>query len=315
MAWYADTPYGERTAYKPLDGNDTYGTLEIGETQAVVVATVAQPYGLCDLGHQGLFLDKEWKAYDNRNRVLVATLGRFAQRDPSGYEDDEMSLYLYVFCNPVGLTDPSGLGGGPIEREWPSQIPRNISLEELKQQLRCATGAQKSALAKAKKLLQQKARIQNKGQGRMGGTTLRTLGLVVAVASIILTETSVADAHEIDWRDYARSDQCVVCSFSQIVEIDPRPEGLGHVLDIALSLTVGAPEPYAAFTGVRFYVLMSERECADLDFIADFVDRDTGQTKYGYSEYASRYYRTRVVEVLPQKVCECACPQKQEGQK
>jgi len=94
--------------YKPLDGNDTYGTLEIGETQAVVVATVAQPYGLCDLGHQGLFLDKEWKAYDNRNRVLVATLGRFAQRDPSGYIDG-VSLYQYVRSCPPHAADPLGL--------------------------------------------------------------------------------------------------------------------------------------------------------------------------------------------------------------
>jgi len=122
---YAYTPYGERTAYTPLDGNDTYGTLETGETQAVLVDSVAQPYGLCNLGHQGLFLDKEWKAYDNRNRVFMTTLGRFLQRDPKGY-DRLLSFYPYLLDSPVNGRDPYGLEGN-IDFPMPQGWPRNVT--------------------------------------------------------------------------------------------------------------------------------------------------------------------------------------------
>jgi hypothetical protein len=119
--------------------------------------------------------------------------------------------------------------------------------------------------------------------------------------------TSVAQAPEIDWRQGAPSDDCVICLIQQTVQIEPRPEGVGHVLNFLLFLTIDEPEAYTFPTGVEFKVLMSSKECADLDLMADFVDRDTGETTLGYRAYASQYYRTAVLEKLPKKICDCAC--------
>ena len=67
--------------------------------------------GLCDIGHQGLLLDKEFGLYYNRARYLNPRLGRFMQRDPAGYVDG-MSLYEYVHSTPILALDPIGLAWG-----------------------------------------------------------------------------------------------------------------------------------------------------------------------------------------------------------
>ncbi len=53
---YAYTPYGDRAVYHPDDsGTDDYATVRVAHTTLVQVSGEDQPYGLCDLGHQGLF--------------------------------------------------------------------------------------------------------------------------------------------------------------------------------------------------------------------------------------------------------------------
>jgi len=74
--------------------------------QRVVVGT-DQPYGLCDVGHQGLMHDKEFGLVYNRARYFHPTLMRFMARDKEGYIDG-MSLYEYQRSYPVGYVDPSG---------------------------------------------------------------------------------------------------------------------------------------------------------------------------------------------------------------
>jgi RHS repeat-associated protein len=67
---------------------------------------------LCEVGHQGLFHDEEFGAKGglvyNRNRILNSRIKRFMQKDPMGYFDG-MSLYQYVYSNPLYYADPAGL--------------------------------------------------------------------------------------------------------------------------------------------------------------------------------------------------------------
>ena len=55
----------------------------------------------------GYRLDPESQVYYVRNRTYNAVLGRWAQRDPIGY-DGGINLYQYVEPSPVGKVDPSG---------------------------------------------------------------------------------------------------------------------------------------------------------------------------------------------------------------
>jgi RHS repeat-associated protein len=50
--------------------------------------------------------------YNFRNRDLSPTLGRWMEQDPMRYEAADINLYEYVFSEPVGLRDSSGLGLG-----------------------------------------------------------------------------------------------------------------------------------------------------------------------------------------------------------
>ena len=92
---YAYDPYGAVTVENPD------GTVRGDGTAA------SSSYGWTIL-HQGLRLDVATGTYDDRNRVYIVSLGRFAQEDPKRYIDSA-NLYSALVDNPVLYSDPSGL--------------------------------------------------------------------------------------------------------------------------------------------------------------------------------------------------------------
>jgi len=125
---YAYTPYGQRQVYKAVDEDDHFGTQAIPHTQPWTISSTDQPYGLCDVGHQGLLHDKEIGLIHNRARTLHPRLGRFLQRDPLGYVDG-MSLYEYVGSGPITSVDPGGLFPGLSVLFEDSKLSRAVRAE------------------------------------------------------------------------------------------------------------------------------------------------------------------------------------------
>ena len=93
----------ERYAYDPY-GSVTVETAS-GTTEGNGTAA-ASAYGWTVL-HQGLQLDVATGTYDNRARVYLVSLGRFAQEDPAGYADGA-SRYQFADSSPATRTDPTG---------------------------------------------------------------------------------------------------------------------------------------------------------------------------------------------------------------
>src|SRR5262249_22620577 len=73
----------------------------------------AQPFALCEFGHQGLAHDEEFALIYNRARMIVPEYGRFGKRDQRKYVDGA-NLFEYVkSCSP-NLRDATGQNASPI---------------------------------------------------------------------------------------------------------------------------------------------------------------------------------------------------------
>jgi len=115
---------GDERLFYTQDAN--YNTTALVSTAGTVVERYAyDPYGKAavlsgtwtsqssaiygnEILYGGYRLDPESGLYHVRNRSYHATLGRFIQRDPSGYGDG-MNRYQYVQSSPTGRIDPMGL--------------------------------------------------------------------------------------------------------------------------------------------------------------------------------------------------------------
>ena len=67
--------------------------------------------------HQGGRLDSVTGWYEFRNRDLIPSEGRWAERDPLGFGGGDPDLYGYVGNDPSDLTDSSGLKFGRPDRK------------------------------------------------------------------------------------------------------------------------------------------------------------------------------------------------------
>jgi len=107
---YAYDRYGNRTVYQPVDGTDAWCLAPGKYSARVQVSGQSQPYGLCEVGFQGLWHDEAIGTVDNRARVYLPPLGRFAQTDPLGYPDGLNRYAAYHVMR--GGVDPSGRNNG-----------------------------------------------------------------------------------------------------------------------------------------------------------------------------------------------------------
>jgi RHS repeat-associated protein len=112
---YEYTPYGRRTVMRGIGSNDPLCSAPSLTSQRLSSGSVIQPYGICEVGHQGLMHDEETDLIYNRARMLHPILGRFIQRDPLGYVDG-LSLYQYVGSAPLMGLDPTGRI--PLDTLW-----------------------------------------------------------------------------------------------------------------------------------------------------------------------------------------------------
>jgi RHS repeat-associated protein len=104
---YEYTPYGERKVFFSAGTSDPGCYNPTLVSQRVVISSTAQPWGLCEFGHQGLLHDEEIGLVYNRARMLHPVLGRFMQRDALDYPEG-MSSYAYETGNPIVAMDPLG---------------------------------------------------------------------------------------------------------------------------------------------------------------------------------------------------------------
>ncbi len=98
---------GQRTVFKKAGSKDALTTAPLVHSQRVETDAGRAPYGLCDVGHQGLMYDEQFGLVYNRNRYLDPRTGRWMQRDSAGYVDG-MGLYEYCRSASVVSTDPMG---------------------------------------------------------------------------------------------------------------------------------------------------------------------------------------------------------------
>jgi RHS repeat-associated protein len=103
---YEYTPYGERSVYYSAGADDPLTMSPTSMSRRIELGGVEQPYGLCEIGSQGLFHDEETELTYNNARYRLPRMGRFLQRDPLGYVDG-LNLYEGLRSNPVNLLDPA----------------------------------------------------------------------------------------------------------------------------------------------------------------------------------------------------------------
>ncbi len=111
---YEYSAYGQRQVFVSSGSNDP-GCYTPSSMSGRVVASgsIIEPWGINDVGHQGLMHDEEDGLVYNRARMLNPTFDRFNQEEPFGASYvDSLNLYEPYGSHPVGGFDPSGLDYG-----------------------------------------------------------------------------------------------------------------------------------------------------------------------------------------------------------
>ena len=105
---YEYTPYGQRTVYKKSGPDDALTIAPLWRSQRVVTSDdEEQPYGLNDIGHQGLPHDDESGLIYDRYRFIVPRLGRNAGPQRGG-RFAGANPYRYAESSPANQVVPLG---------------------------------------------------------------------------------------------------------------------------------------------------------------------------------------------------------------
>jgi RHS repeat-associated protein len=90
---------------------ERYNYTSFGKLNVFDASFIPKSASICHLTRSftGQALDNETGLILYRNRVYHPTLGRFVQRDPIGYDSEDMNLYRYTKNTTVFTTDSSGL--------------------------------------------------------------------------------------------------------------------------------------------------------------------------------------------------------------
>jgi len=108
--WFAQTVGGPRPTPR---GANRQSSIRNHQSQAVYEYDVYGQVAASDPNHPNRFMftgrefDKETGLYYYRARYYNASIGRFLQTDPIGYQGG-VNLYSYCLNNPLGMTDASG---------------------------------------------------------------------------------------------------------------------------------------------------------------------------------------------------------------
>jgi RHS repeat-associated protein len=96
---YEYSAYGQRQVFTSAGGNDPGCYAPILASKKVTISSVSQPWGINEIGHQGLLHDEQSGLVYNRARMLQSSLGRFMQNDPLG---DVIQLVPRVARDTIG---------------------------------------------------------------------------------------------------------------------------------------------------------------------------------------------------------------------
>ena len=96
-----------------------FGLMRIFDSNGVPIAASATGN---ILGYQGRAWDAESGLWNYRNRMYSPQLGRFLQRDPSGYQDG-INLYAFERNNPLRYLDAMGLSARQGQSFWDFLVP------------------------------------------------------------------------------------------------------------------------------------------------------------------------------------------------
>ncbi len=118
---YEYSAYGQRQVFVSSGSSDPgcYAPTSMS-THVVTSGSVVEPWGINEIGHQGLMHDEEIGLVYNRARMLNPALGKFMQEDPMGYVDG-FNQYELLRDSPIFLTDPMGFASQDVDEgklEW-----------------------------------------------------------------------------------------------------------------------------------------------------------------------------------------------------
>ncbi|HWE97544.1 MAG TPA: RHS repeat-associated core domain-containing protein [Tepidisphaeraceae bacterium] len=116
---------------------DPYGAVTVLDASGAARTTNVSAFGWQYL-HQGGRLDAVTGWYSFRHRDLIPSEGRWAERDPMGFDAGDVNLYRFVSDSPLTFTDSRGLaqplhrthGGGKLDRPLPKDVNPNWQFDK-----------------------------------------------------------------------------------------------------------------------------------------------------------------------------------------